>query len=106
MSANAHIMDHENGNIGALAHCFTHTIPEVDGLMPLEDIAAAIKRRRTLAAPATVLLYLESPTFSGKVPGLAYLQAACALAHQNGMRVHLDGARSLNAAAFLGVHPR
>jgi threonine aldolase len=106
LSASSHIMDQENGNIAALAHVLTHPVPEEDGVMPLEVVAQSIRAKRSLHSPATQLLYLECPTFSGKVPSLDYLSQAHKLSKKHNLKLHLDGARLMNAAAHLKVHPR
>jgi threonine aldolase len=41
----------------------------------------------------------------GQVYSVAEIEALCAVAKENGLRVHMDGARFANAVAALGVHP-
>ena len=55
--------------------------------------------------PITRLLCLEN-TVSGQVQPLEAQQALAKLAHAEGLVVHLDGARLMNAAVALGVPPR
>lgn len=72
-----------------------------DGSIPLDSIRAAIKPDDFHFA-RTRLLCLEN-TIAGKVLGLDYMNAACALADAHALAKHLDGARVFNAAVRLGV---
>lgn len=72
-----------------------------NGTLALDEIKAAIKPDDPHYAP-TRLLCLEN-THVGKVLPLDYLAEASALAKENGLAMHLDGARVFNAAVKLGV---
>ena len=50
-------------------------------------------------------LSISQPTEAGTVYTPAEIQSLADLAHNHGMRVHLDGARLANAVAWLGCHP-
>lgn len=69
---------------------------DAHGRMALAEIAAAIKPD-DLHFARTRLLCLEN-TWNGHVMPDDYLRAATALAHEKGLRTHLDGARVFNAA--------
>jgi threonine aldolase len=85
-------------------------------LLPMPGFAARLAPdtlRRTLAgfplrpphgAPASVLS-LTQATECGTLYTPAELAALGAVARENGLRVHLDGARFANAVAALGCHP-
>jgi threonine aldolase len=81
-----------------------HVVPNRDGLPSLEDIAAAI-RPVSGNMPRSTLLCLENShnNCGGSVITAAQTRAAADLAHERGLKVHLDGARIFNAAAALGV---
>ncbi|MDE1948418.1 MAG: low-specificity L-threonine aldolase, partial [Burkholderiales bacterium] len=74
-----------------------------DGTLALAEIEANIKPDDAHFARSR-LLALEN-TWGGKVMPLAWLEAACALAHRRGLATHLDGARLFNAAVAAGGDP-
>ena len=76
-----------------------------DGTCALEDLAQAIRPPVGLLGARTRAIALETShnRCGGAVPSVAYLRAVKKLADENGLRVHLDGARLFNAATFLGV---
>ncbi|MEP7003548.1 MAG: GntG family PLP-dependent aldolase [Chloroflexota bacterium] len=100
----AHIYQNEMGAFTVLGGLHGRVVPNRDGLPTLEDIEAAI-RPATGAFPRSALLCLENShnNCGGSVITGAETAAAAALAHERGMKVHLDGARIFNAAAALGV---
>lgn len=69
---------------------------DAHGRMALADIAAAIKPD-DLHFARSRLLCLEN-TWNGYLMPDDYLNSATALAHERGLRTHLDGARVFNAA--------
>ena len=75
-----------------------------DGSIALEDIAANIKPDDAHFARSR-LLTLENTT-GGKVLPQSYVHAATALAHEQGLATHLDGARLFNAAVAQGLPAR
>ncbi|MDE2395379.1 MAG: low-specificity L-threonine aldolase [Burkholderiales bacterium] len=74
-----------------------------DGTLALAEIEANIKPDDAHFARSR-LLALEN-TWGGKVMPLAWLEAACALAHRRRLATHLDGARLFNAAVAAGGDP-
>ncbi len=74
---------------------------QADGTLALEDIAGAIKPIDTHHA-ITRLLALEN-TIGGQILPASYVDAACRLARENGLSLHLDGARLFNAAVASAV---
>jgi threonine aldolase len=69
---------------------------DAQGMMKVDDIAAAIKPDDPHFA-RTRLLCLEN-TWNGHVMPDAYLSQACEVARSKGLATHLDGARVFNAA--------
>jgi threonine aldolase len=102
----AHICQNEMGAFTVLGSIHGHVVPNRDGMPSLEDIDAAI-RPASPNMPRTALLCLENShnNCGGAVITPAQTRAAAALAHERGLKVHLDGARIFNAAAALGVDP-
>jgi threonine aldolase len=100
----AHIYQNEMGAFTILGGLHGRTVPNRDGMPSLEDIESAI-RPSVGAFPRSALLCLENShnNCGGSVITPAQTRAAAALAHERGLKVHLDGARIFNAAAALGV---
>ena len=107
----AHCQRGEEYIVGQLAHTYRYEgggaavlgsiqpqplVMDAQGRMGLPDIAAAIKPDDAHFA-RTRLLCLEN-TWNGNVMPHEYLTSAAALARENGLAVHLDGARVFNAA--------
>jgi len=103
----AHIYQNEMGAYTVLGGLHGRTIPNRDGMPSLEDIDNAI-RPSVGAFPRSALLCLENShnNCGGSVITGAQTRAAADLAHERGLKVHLDGARIFNAAAALGVDVR
>ena len=70
-----------------------------DGTLPLSQVASVIKPDDIHFARSR-LLSLEN-THNGKVLPLAYLAQAWAFSRENGLALHIDGARIMNAAVAL-----
>ena len=100
----AHIYQNEMGAFTVLGGLHGRTIPNREGMPSLEDIEGAI-RPSVGAFQRSALLCLENShnNCGGSVITAAQTRAAAALAHERGLKVHLDGARIFNAAAALGV---
>lgn len=107
----AHCQRGEEYIVGQLAHTYRYEgggaavlgsiqpqplLMDAQGRMALGDIAAAIKPDDAHFA-RTRLLCLEN-TWNGNVMPHDYLTDAAALAREQGLSVHLDGARVFNAA--------
>ncbi len=101
----AHIFWYEVGGASALGGVVMHTVPnDKQGQMSLDDIENAI-RGQNIHYPVTTLLCLENThnRCGGAVLTVDYTRKACRLAHERGLRVHMDGARIFNAAVALSV---
>jgi threonine aldolase len=104
----SHTLLFEAGGSASLGGIHHYAVPnQPDGTLRLEDIEAAI-RPDNEHYPRTRLLCLENThnRCGGAVLSVAYTDAACELAHDHGLRVHIDGARIWNAAVALGVPAR
>jgi threonine aldolase len=101
----AHTFLFEAGGISALGGVHSHQVPnQPDGTLALDDIRAAI-RPEDVHFPVTRLICLENThnRCGGVALSAEYTRQVSDLAWENGLRVHLDGARLFNAAAALGV---
>ena len=105
VGADAHTYKFEGGGAAVLGSIQPQPIPhDVDGTLPLDKVAAAIKPIDPHFA-RTRLLALEN-TWHGRVLPLDYLRAAREFTHERGLSLHLDGARLYNAAVAGGMPAR
>ncbi len=101
----AHTFLYEAGGISALGGVHSYQLPnQADGTMLLPDIQSAI-RPKDAHQPISRLVCLENThnRCGGVALSAEYTQVVSELAHQNGLYLHLDGARIFNAAAKEGV---
>ncbi|MEE8619113.1 MAG: GntG family PLP-dependent aldolase, partial [Dehalococcoidales bacterium] len=91
----AHIFWYEVGGVSALGGVVMHTVPNSENGELNADIVAQAIRPRNIHHPETVLLCLENThnRCGGHFLTPEYTTAICELAHERGLRVHLDGAR-------------
>lgn len=95
----------EAGGVSALGGVFVNTLPnQPDGSIALGDLEKAI-RGADIHQPISRLIILENThnRCGGTVLNAGYTRRVGELARQNGLRLHLDGARVFNAAAALQV---
>jgi len=98
----AHTYKYEGGGAAVLGSIQPQPLDiQEDGSLNLKQVLAAIKPDDFHFA-RTRLLALEN-TMQGKVLPLAYLAAARTLCDEQGLALHLDGARLFNASVKLGV---
>ncbi|MGE5124110.1 MAG: low-specificity L-threonine aldolase [Acidobacteriaceae bacterium] len=101
----AHTFLYEVGGISALGGVHSCQLPnQADGTLVLDDIKAAI-RAGDAHEPITRLVCLENThnRCGGVALSAEYTQQVGDLAHQNGLSLHLDGARIFNAAVAQGI---
>ncbi len=99
-----HTVASEAGGAAVLGSIVPITLPvEEDGTVALDRLRAAI-RPEDFHRPELRLVALENTMFGRVLPD-GYMEAVCALAHEHGLRVHLDGARLLNAAVATDKTP-
>jgi threonine aldolase len=97
----SHIYLNEAGGMSALGGIQPCPVPnQSDGTLSLEDILASI-RTEDVHHPVTRLVCLENTqNICGGVPLTPdYTRQVAELVHQNGLALHIDGARIFNAAA-------
>ena len=119
MGDKSHICIYEQGSISQVAGVHPRQLRNrPDGTIALEDIRAAI---RPVALPGhleachplddhfpvTRVICLENThnKCGGRVLPLAYMAEVHALAQEHGVKVHLDGARVMNACVALSASP-
>lgn len=99
----SHVVWHEVGAIAVLSSVMVRTIP--DEIMTADSILNAI-RIDDIHEPKTTLLCMENALGSGIVIDLKTMKENYTVAKENGLNVHLDGARLFNAAISLNVEPK
>ncbi len=100
----AHIVRSEAGGVSRLGGVLATTLPnQPDGGFDPELIPGAV-RPDDMHQPRTTLLALENTHnfCGGTVISLERMQEIAGVAHDLGLRVHLDGARIFNAAVASG----
>jgi threonine aldolase len=100
----AHIMLYELAGAATHGGLQTRSLPGELGRLSVEQIRRWARRSADLWSPRTSVLALENTHNSagGAVWSLAELEEVVAAARELGLRVHLDGARLLNAVVASG----
>lgn len=104
----SHIYLNEAGGMSALGGIQPCPVPnQMDGTLLLEDILASI-RTEDVHHPITRLVCLENTqNICGGIPLTPdYTRQVAELVHQNGLLLHVDGARIFNAAVAQNVSVR
>lgn len=99
----SHTLNAELGGIAGVAGLFYRGVPGRRGAMDVEALREMI-RPFTRHHMGTALLWMENThnRAGGAVLPLAHMRVVHGLARENGVPVHLDGARIFNAAVSLG----
>jgi threonine aldolase len=103
----SHIFYYEQGGSAAVGGIHPRVVTnQPDGTLLPEDILSAI-RIDDVHFPVTRLIVLENThnLCNGSPLPLSYMKQAFEIAHGNGLKLHVDGARIFNAAVALGVSP-
>ena len=101
----SHIFLNEQGGTAVLGGIMPHTIPnQPDGTLKPGDVIGAI-RGDNVHYPRSKLVCLENThnSCNGSPLGTEYVSQIAVIAHENNMKLHIDGARIFNAAAALNV---
>lgn len=103
----AHVFLYEQGGAAALGGVQPRPVPTcADGTLDLTLVEKSM-RADDEHFPITRLLTIENThnRTGGRVLSVDYMDAAGSLAHQHGLKLHVDGARLWNAAVALNVAP-
>lgn len=104
MHQGAHPYNYEAAGPAMFAGVQIRTLPGAHGVLDPETVEAAIRPVDDHFAPATLLCIEDTANRGGgTVYPLERLDALNALAHERGLRTHLDGARVFNAVVQSGV---
>ena len=102
---NSHIFISELGGPAIFAGLMTRQLPCVAGRFTPEQLRETMRQGDNTHTPATKIVSVENThnASGGRVWPLDEIEAIAATARELGLRLHLDGARVLNAATALGV---
>ncbi|XP_036428501.1 threonine aldolase 1 isoform X2 [Colossoma macropomum] len=105
----SHLHVYEQGGSAQLAGVHSATVTTLaDGTFDLDQLDSKIRHGYPDAHyPRSRLVCVENThnILGGRVLPLSFLQELRSLADKYGLAVHMDGARLMNAAVALGVHP-
>jgi len=98
-----HIYNYEMAAMSAIGGVLPRLVPGEDGILSWEKVSKAI-RPKVYFRPQTALISLENThnMAGGTVYPTKVAHEICDQAHDEGVAVHLDGARVFNAATYLG----
>jgi threonine aldolase len=102
---NSHVFLYEQGGPAVFSGLVMRGLPGHRGKIAPEQIRAAMRDSSSGHMPITRLVSIENTHNSsgGRVWTLEEIDAIAATAHELDLRLHLDGARIVNAATALGV---
>lgn len=100
----AHIISSEGAGAAVFAGCFVRAVPCQRGIFSGEDVEAAL-RGRSVKSPRSRLVAVEqtSNRGGGSVWTLEEIKSVALATRANGLALHMDGARLMNAVAAAGV---
>ena len=106
LDEDSHIFHYEVGGLASIAGLMPMPVRSRMGILDPDEVAAAI-RPRNLHYPTPRLLCLENThnRSGGRLIPLDLQRNLCRVARDNGLAVHLDGARIFNAAVAAKVSP-
>ena len=81
------------------------TAPHRDGKLQVEDVRLLATRRKDIHYPRPRVVSIAQTTETGTVYRPGEVAALSAVAREQGLRLHMDGARFANAVAALGLAP-
>ncbi|MET8144796.1 aminotransferase class V-fold PLP-dependent enzyme [Sphaerisporangium sp. NPDC005288] len=102
----AHIATHETGASERVLGVKLVTVPTRDGKLTPGDITARLGGRGNISEVQPSVVSISQVTELGTCYTTDEVAAIAATAHDNGMLLHMDGARLANAAAHLGCSLR
>ncbi|MFA5011101.1 MAG: low-specificity L-threonine aldolase [Ignavibacteria bacterium] len=100
----SHIFHYETSAPSIISNVQLHIVPGINGVMNPEDIRIAI-RSSEYYFPKTTLICIENThnRAGGTIQPLENLKEIYELAKDNGIKLHIDGARIFNASVATGI---
>ncbi|MDX1414752.1 MAG: threonine aldolase family protein [Candidatus Promineifilaceae bacterium] len=100
----AHVLRMESGGAALASGVILETIDSEHGQFDPEDVQQAMPMEMIYTPPASLLCVEQTHNFGGgTIWSLSQLIAVSESAHQLGLKVHMDGARLLNAVVASGI---
>lgn len=102
---NSHLYNYESGAPALLSSVQVMPIPGIRGSFTLEQVQAAV-RPKNVHHPLTALICIENThnRAGGTIFPLEEIKRISLWAHEQGIRMHLDGARLWNASIATKIH--
>ena len=101
--ARSHVFNYELAMMAWFSGCVARPVRAEDGVLTWEAIRREIRPLGPHWAPTGVIALENTHNMAGgTVTPVEVMDEICDRAHELGLKVHLDGARMFNAAAFLG----
>ncbi|PIE22781.1 MAG: low specificity L-threonine aldolase [Planctomycetota bacterium] len=103
MEERTHSFRYEGGCAARFAGVQVHSFPRSSGIPSLDDVRSRLRNAEDIHQPRSTLLVVENThnLAGGRVVPKARMDELAALAHEQGMKLHVDGARIFNAATAL-----
>lgn len=100
----SHIFNYETSAPSVISQVQLHTVKGVNGVMKLEDVKNAV-RSKEYYFPLSKLLCFENThnRAGGTILPFDNLKELSSFARENGIKVHMDGARIFNAYVETGI---
>lgn len=104
VDADAHSYFYESGAIAALSGVTCKLLPSIRGIFTAEDVKNSV-RPKNIHFPPAKLVCIENThnRGGGSVWPLGRIAEVAAVAREENLKLHLDGARLWNASAAMGV---
>lgn len=99
----AHINSDEGGAPEKMGGIKLWTVPSPDGKLKVEDARAQLFDMGVVHRAQPAVLSITQTTEMGTLYQVDEIAELASLAHENGLLLHMDGARLSNAAAALGL---
>ncbi len=101
--SHAHILDYELAMTAWFSGCLVRPVSGEGGILNWANIRKNIRNFGSHNAPTSLIEVENTHNMGGgTVYPMSTLNEICDGAHELGLKVHMDGARIFNAAAFLG----
>ena len=103
---NCHVFNYESAGIAALSGVQVNLVEAPRGIMTPEQVEARIRPDDPHYGPTTLVCIENTHNRGGgSIYPLETVSGIAAVCGRHGLRLHLDGARLLNACVALGVEP-
>ena len=99
----AHLYCDESGAPENFVGCKVVPVPHEEGKLTVEGVRAQLTRRGDIHSSQPRLISITQSTELGTIYSVSEIKALSTFAKENGMYLHMDGARLSNAAATLSV---